>query len=180
MFGFLRLTLPAALAVTLLPTGLSAGPKTVPTRLAQARDVVLGYDLGDRFLSESDSVADPDVTPEDRKALAEVHRQIEKWNRYVVVRRPAHAQLVIAVRMGRRASGTGRLPGGGPGRTSGATSSVGVELSSPDDMLSVYEPGRGTFGTLLWRGQQRGGLSGSSPSLFEEFRSAVEGISPQP
>jgi len=47
-------------------------------------------------------------------------------------------------------------------------------------MLSVYESSGGMLGTLLWRKQRPGGLSGSSPSLFEEFRSAVEGLSKQP
>jgi len=52
MHAFLRTTLPVALTVTILPPGLSAGSKPVPTRLARARYVALGYDLGDRFLSE--------------------------------------------------------------------------------------------------------------------------------
>ena len=186
MHGFLRTTLPVALTVTILPPGLSAGSKPVPTRLAQAQYVALGYDLGDRFLSESEAIADPDVLPEDRKALAEIRDQIKKWNRYVITTRPAEAELFIAVRTGRRASGTFRVPVGGPGRASGTTRrSLGVELSSPDDMLSVYESGSGMSGggmsgKLLWREQRPGGLSSSSPSLFEEFQSAVESLSKQP
>ena len=180
MHGFLRTTLPVVLTVTILPAGLSAGSKLVPTRLAQARYVVLGYDMGDRFLSDSDAIADPDVTPEDRKALAEIRDQIEKWNRYVITRRTSQAELLIVVRVGRRASGTFRAPGGGPGQASGTTSSARAEISSSDDMLSVYEPGSGTFGRLLWREQRRGGLSGSSPALFEEFRAAVEDLPKQP
>jgi hypothetical protein len=186
MQGFLRTTLPVTLTVIILPPGLSAGAKPVPTRLAQAQYVALGYDMGDRFLSESESVADPDVLPEDRKALAKIRNQVEKWNRYVITLRPAEAQLFIAVRRGRRALGTSRVPVGGPGLGSGTTTtSLRAELSSPDDMLSVYESsggmsGKGMSGTLLWRGQRPGGLSSSSPSLFEEFQSAVESLSKQP
>lgn len=180
MHGFLRTTLPVALTVIILPPGLSAGSKPVPTRLAQARYVALGYDLGDRFLSESEAVADPDVLPEDRKALAEIRDQIKKWNRYVITPRHAEAELFIAVRTGRRASGTFRVPVGGPGRASGTRRSLRVEFSSPDDMLSVYESGSGMSDKLLWREQRPGGLSSSSPSLFEEFQSAVESLSKQP
>ena len=185
MHGFLRTTLPVALTVILLAPGLSAGSKPVPARLAQARYVALGYDMGDRFLSESEAIADPDVLPEDRKALAEVRDQIEKWNRYVITIRPAQADLFIVVRRGRRASVTLGVPAGGPGPASGTTRSVRSELSSPDDTLSVYESGGGTSGSgtaakLLWREQRPGGLSSSSPSLFEEFHSAVESLPKQP
>jgi hypothetical protein len=186
MHGFFRTTLPVALTVIILPAGLSAGSKPVPTRLAQAQYVALGYDLGDRFLSESEAVADPDVMPEDRKALAEIRDQIRKWNRYVITPRPAQAELFIAVRKGRRASGTFRVPVGGSGLASGTTTrSLRSELSSPDDMLSVSESGSGMSGSrmsgkLLWREQRPGGLSSSSPSLFEEFQSAVESLSKQP
>ena len=181
MHGFLRTMLPVALTVICLPAGLSAGSKPVPTRLAQAQYVALGYDLGDRFLSDSEAIADPDVLPEDRKALAKIRDQIEKWNRYVITPRLAHAELFIAVRRGRRASGTSRVPVGGPGPASGTTTrSLQAELSSPNDMLSVYESGGGMPGTLLWREQRPGGLSSSSPSLFEDFQSAVESLSKQP
>jgi hypothetical protein len=154
----LRTTLPVALTLIILPAGLSAGPKRVPTRLAEAQYVALGYDLGDRFLSESEAVADPDVMPEDRKALAEIRDKIKKWNRYVITPRPAQAELFIAVRKGRRASGAFRVPVGEPGLPSSTTKRSLVELSSPDDMLSVYETGSGMSGSrmsgkLLWREQ---------------------------
>ena len=181
MHGSTRATLPVVLTAIVLPSGLSAGPKQVPARLAQARYVALGYDLGDRFLSESEAIADPDVLPEDRRALAEIRDQIEKWNRYVITPRPGQAELLIAIRRGRRVTGGFGVPIGGPGRATGTTRrSLRIELSSPDDMLSVYEPGGGVFGKLLWREQRPGGLSSSSASLFEDLRSAVDGLSKQP
>jgi hypothetical protein len=178
MHAFLRTTLPVALTLTILPAGLSAGSKRVPTRLAQAQHVALGYDLGDRFLPESEAIADPDILPEDRKALTEIRDQIEKWNRYVITPRRADAELFIAVRAGRRASGTFSVPVAGPGRVSDPRRSPVESSRPPDDMLSVYESGGGVSDKLLWREQRPGGLSSSS--LFEEFQSAVESLSKQP
>ena len=185
MSAFLRTTLPAGLILLAVAAGLSAASKPVPARLAQARYVALGYDLGDRFLSATDAIGDPDVLPEEREALAAIQEQLTKWNRYVITRRPADADLFIAIRKGRRASSTLSGPTAGPGRTSGTTRSAGLELSSADDMLSVYEAGGGMSGSglsarLLWREQRRGGYSSASPSLFEEFRSAVESLGKQP
>ena len=184
MSVFLRTTLPVGLTIMTLAAGLAAA-ELVPARLAQAQYVVLGYDLGDRFMSASDAIGDPQILPEDRKALSDLSDQLEKWKRYVITRRAADAELFIAVRTGRRASSTVRGPAAGPGRTSGTTRSVGLELSSADDMLSVYEAGggmsgRGISARLLWRAQRPRGLSGSSPSLFEEFQSAVESLGKQP
>mgnify|MGYP006146627141 CR=1 FL=1 len=47
-----------------------------------------------------------ELTPEEREALAAIHEQLTKWNRYVITRRPADADLFIAIRKGRRASST--------------------------------------------------------------------------
>jgi hypothetical protein len=165
--------------MALCPAVLSAGSKHVPARLGQARYVALAYDLGDRFLLDSESIADPDITPQDREALAEVRDQIEKWNRYVIASRANQAELVVAIRRGRRGAAVFGAPIGGSGRVPGTTRAR-AELSSPDDMLSVYEASVGMTATLLWRQQRPGGLSGSPPSLLTSFRSAVESSSKQP
>src|SRR5262245_38796207 len=161
----LRTTLPVAFAAMALPAGLSASSKPLPARLAQAQYVALGYDLGDRFLSETEAITDPDVLPEDRKVLAEIRDRIEKWNRYVITLRPAQAELLIAVRRGRRASSTFSLPVGRTSQASTTKRSLGGDVSSPNDMLSVYESGSGLSGTLLWREQRPRGASGSFSSL---------------
>jgi hypothetical protein len=183
MRRFLRTTLPVGLTLLTAAADLSAAAKPVPARLAQAQYVVLGYDLGDRFLSATEAIADADVVPEDRQALAGIQEQITKWNRYVIVRRPADAELFIAIRRGRRASSAAGGHTAPAARTSGR--SLGLELSSADDMLSVYEAGGGTSAggmspRLLWRAQRPGGLSSGSPTLFEELRSAVESVAQQP
>jgi len=58
-----------------------------PAQLALARYVALGYDRGDRFVSETDVRAE--VFPEERAALQAIRAGIEQWGKYVVVVRPA-------------------------------------------------------------------------------------------
>jgi hypothetical protein len=169
----------------LLAPSLFAGSNKVPARLAQARYVALAYDLGDSMLSEAEALAKPArVLPEDRDALNSVRNLIEKWGRYVITIRPAQAELLIAVRSGRRASAEVGVRIGGRRQGTGATGSgattgslYGVEASSGDDMLSVYE---GSGGPLLWREQRPGGLSRSSPTLFEDFKADVERVAKHP
>ena len=55
-----------ALLFFYLAAPVAAGKKIVPARIAQARYVALGYDLGDRFMSETAAIANPDVLPEER------------------------------------------------------------------------------------------------------------------
>jgi hypothetical protein len=174
------------LSVVVAPAGF-VGPSRVPARLAQARYVALAYDLGDGLLSESEAVFKPTlVTPEDREALNAVRSQLEKWGRYAITLRPAQAELLVAVRTGRRGSAsTGfRIGGGRDGVASTGSvatgGSYGGSLSSADDMLSVYEVSGGSHSLVLWRGQRSRGLSGASPALFEEFKADVERAAKQP
>ena len=161
----------ATLVLMLAPALLAA--ERVPALVLQARYVVLGYDLGDRFLTESEAIGQPDrVTPEDRKALSEVRALIEKWDRYIIMRRPGGtAELLITVRTGRRVSSGVRI---GRPDDRGSMSGAGVELSSGGDMLSVYEGSRGFGGVPLWRAQRVDGFNGPSPTLAEEFKTDVE------
>ena len=100
--------IPVVLLFLPAPT-LFGGPNKVPARLTQARYVALAYDLGDVLLSEAEAVSKPGrVLPEDREALNSVRDLIEKWGRYVITIRPAQAELLIAVRTGRRASAEAR------------------------------------------------------------------------
>ena len=60
----------AALGLLLLVTPTVLAGQRVDGRLLQAQSVALGYDLGDRFLSERDAISQTDrVTPEDRLTL---------------------------------------------------------------------------------------------------------------
>jgi hypothetical protein len=156
--------------------GVDAGQK-LPARIAHATYVALGYDPGERFLSEREAISDPGaVTPEEREALEDIREAIEKWGRYTIVPDPGQAELWIAVRSGRRAAlavgssrgGTETSRGGRPTATGRA---FGGEVSSPDDTLTVYEAGGMN---PLWRAVRGEGLSGSPPALFEEFKTEVE------
>jgi hypothetical protein len=175
-----RARLFTSLSLSLLAPGLLAAPNHVPARVLQARYIALGYDLGDSFLSEREALLQPGrVMPDDQRALRAVRDLIEKWNRYVITSRPEQADLYLAVRAGRRASfGVGVLTGGRR-EASGATGvSSGAEVSSPDDMLSVYEVGGSRI--PLWRGQRPDGFSGTSPKLFEDFKADVERAAQRP
>jgi hypothetical protein len=157
--------------VALLFAPAEAGP---PAQLALARYVALGYERGDRFVSETDVRAD--FLPEERAALQTIRAEIEQWGRYVVVVRPGEADLLIAVRKGRLVSLGGGIRTGGPssgvapGGPIGIGGSGGVQVSSPDDMIEVFDA-RG--GSLIWRGMKANGLAGAGPPLFDSFRAEV-------
>ena len=88
----------AALPVlVLIAPSLAAGPKRVPAQLARARYVSLGYDTGDRFVSENDVVGRGDeVLPAEYAALGTVRDLIERSDRYVITTRPEQAEVLIA------------------------------------------------------------------------------------
>ena len=88
---------------------------------------------------------------------------------------PGDAELLIAVRKGRLASFGGGISVGGPsaGRTAGGPIGTGpmagAQVSSPDDMIEVFDAG----GSLIWRGMKPNGLSGAGPPLWESFQAEV-------
>jgi hypothetical protein len=179
----MRGSIRAAFLVPLVLTpGLFAAGK-VPLEIARARYVALGYDTGDRFLSEREALSQLDkILPEDQKALSGLRDQLESWDKYVITDRPEQAELLFAVRAGRRAviSGGTPLRGGavsGPaggisgGGAAGVSSYGGAQISSQGDMLTIYEARDGRPGTQLWRERHAAGF----PSrLFEQFKADVE------
>lgn len=169
----------AALLAASLPalSSEAAGKKLVPARIAQARYVALGYFTGAGFVSEQQALGDPDVFPEDRRALQSIRDELEGWDHYVLTVQPRDAEILIAVRSARRLGitagsrvGTGR---GGPGPT-GFGPIAGAEVSTPDDLFLIFESRGGAAGTELWRVQGKGALSGTPPRAFEDFRTEVE------
>jgi hypothetical protein len=159
-----RVVLPPSVAVLAWLVGAPASAGDVPARLLNAEYVVMGYDLGTGILSASQATFESgSVRPEDREALEAVRRQIEAWDRFVIVDRIENADLVVAVRVGRR--GTIRVGGQG----------IGAALSSPDDMLSVFEAEGGSI--PLWRQHALEGLSGELP-LLRAFRDELEAAAP--
>jgi hypothetical protein len=169
-----RMFLAALPAVLLVAPSLGAGSKRIPAQLAHARYVALGYDTGvDRFVSEAELAGHGDeVSPGDYNALSTVRELIERTERYIITTRPDEAQLLIAVRTGRRAVANAGAGGFGTGGESRART-FGGELSSSDDMLSVYESSGGRQGALLWREKQASGRPGFPQRLFEQFAADV-------
>ena len=161
----------ALLASLAAPSPVEAGP---PALLAEARYVALGYDHGDGFVSEANVRAE--VLSEERDALQRIRSGLEQWGRYVIVLRPEQADLLIAIRKGRLVSfgggvnvggpSSGRAGGGGP---IGTGPTAGAQVSSPDDMIEVFERG----GSLVWRGMKPKGLSGAGPPLWDSFQAEV-------
>jgi hypothetical protein len=145
--------------------------------LAVATYVAIGFDGGGGFTADVDAGKALGVSQEDRAALVSIRAQFEKWHRYVLTDFPDRADLLVAVRTGRRGHVGGQtVVGGRPPGTGLKAADAGVS-STDDDMLSVYTNtpagGRRTR-ALVWRRVLSEGLAGSSAPLFEQFRAAVE------
>lgn len=163
----------AAISILALCLFVGAAQRASP-RVATARIVALGYDLGDRFVAERDGRSSQDLSIDDHKALASLRRQLEKWNRYNLTDAPETAELLVVIRTGRLASAQLR-PMMVPHMQSPGLI-VGAEHPSPNDTLAVYESAGGKLGSLLWQEEQRNGLSDPSAPLFQHFRAAVESL----
>jgi hypothetical protein len=173
-----------------LPPAADAAPKTkVPALLERARYVALGYDVGDGFVSADQiSTVAAATLPEERRAVEAIRSDLEKWGHYVVTTRPEQAEILIAVRIGRRASlevgarrgGAGSNRDGGGGSRTGSSRTIGVQLSSNEDRVDVYEAVGGRPGIRLWSSAEDGGLTGSPPRLYKSFREEIEAAVKKP
>lgn len=90
-----------------------------------------------------------DVLPEDRQAISDVQDAVMKWGKYTLVYRPEEADLLLV-----------------------------VQKRGSEDVLAVYEAGRGANSTPLWRGMQEGGLDSPEMSLMTRFQKSVEAATP--
>jgi len=174
-----------------LPATAATAPKTrVLALLERARYVALGYDVGgDSFVSADQiAVVAADAVPEERDALEAIRKDLEKWGRFSVTTHPEQAEILIAVRIGRRAAvevGTGTSnPGGGRSGPAGgrvvSSRSIGGQLSSNEDRIVVYEAVAGRPGMRLWSAAEAGGLAGSPPRLYKSFREEIEAAAKKP
>ena len=147
--------------------------------LAAATYVAFGFGGGGGFVSDVDAGKTADVSQEDRTALTDIRAQFEKWHRYTLTNFPENAELLVAVRVGRRGTAGGRTAvGGRPPGTGLQRTDAGVQ-SPDDDMLTVYSTTAGgrRSRSMVWQKAIPNGLSGSPAPLFEEFRMAVEAAS---
>lgn len=180
-----RKTFGVLLVLTLLAALQSyAKAPTVPALILQARYVAIGYETAEGFIAETDfrSFTSAKVQPDDRQAIANIYDALSKWKRYTVTINPADADMLIAVRTGRRASGMGGVRVGTGGidpttgrRTSGGIGPVfGAEVGPADDYLAVYQADGGREAARLWVATQHDGLAGKNPPLFKSFKDEVE------
>lgn len=173
----------AVLLLFLIGLHSYAKAPAISALVLNARYVALGYETAEGFIGETEfqSFAPGKVEPDDRQALANIHEALRKWNRYVVTVMPQKAELLIAIRTGRRASGTGgvRIGTGGIDPTGRRTSPgigpvFGAEAGPADDYLAVYQANEGREAARLWVRTQNNGLTGKNPPLFQSFKEAVD------
>jgi len=178
------------LTVVALPLAADAAPKTaVPALLERARYVALGYDLGDGFLS-ADQIArvSTGTLTDERRAIEAIRNDLEKWGRYIVTDRPEQAEILIAVRAGRRAALEVGTRTGNPGASRGETGdsrsvsnrTIRGQLSSNEDRVEVFEAVRGRPGMRLWSAATADGLAGSPPRLYKALREEIEASAKKP
>jgi len=186
----MRLPVSALLLVSMtLPAAAGAANKKMPALLERARYVALGYDLGDGFVSADEiaRVSGGTLTDEYR-AIEAIRADLEKWKRFIVTDRPDQADILIVLRISRRAAldlvnRTGsQASSRGEGGSSRAVSNrtIGGEISSGGDRLDVYEAVHGRPGSSLWSGAESGGFAGSPPQLYKSFREEVEAAAKKP
>jgi hypothetical protein len=177
------------LALVLSPAADAASKSKMPALLERARYVALGYDLGDGFVS-ADRIAlvSAGTLEDERRAIEAIRIDLEKWGRYIVTDRPEQADILIAVRVGRRAAlevggGAGSRAvsrGEAGGNRVGSSRTIGAQISSNDDRVEVYQAVSGRPGIRLWSGAAIGGLAGTPPRLYKSLREEIEAAAKQP
>ena len=123
---------------------------------------------------------DPNLSAEDRQAIADVSKAIQKWGKYKLSMRRSDADLVIAVRVGRVVStyqgahvGIHGSPSGG--RPTTETGPIAGDQKGPkQDLLWVFavHPG-GTLAGPYWRNGQDHGLAMPELDLFQQFKKDI-------
>jgi hypothetical protein len=118
----------------------------------------------------------PRTSSTDIRVRSEVEEAFRKWGRYVVTIDPQAADLIVAVRAGRRAEvDVGGIGGiGTRGTTGGGV--LGGEVGPSRDLMEVYltDHLNGGEGTLLWQKAEEGGLDSPGFPLIQRFRKEVE------
>ncbi|MEO8725574.1 MAG: hypothetical protein ABI383_05580 [Acidobacteriaceae bacterium] len=181
-------------AVTSVAVGKDRAP--VPAIITNARFVAILPLTAD---SRADWFNSINVNPDDRAAADAIFAALQKWHRYQYTLNPRDADIVIAVRAGRRAEVNGgvALPDAnihiGDPRTEGSSRgngpdsedpnsrirpAIGVDTGPAEDTMAVFA-GHDTDHPALWIREQRDGLQGKLP-LFESFKKDVEKSDPTP
>lgn len=112
----------------------------------------------------------PTVSPQDRRAVADLSEYLQEWGRYKVAMRAEDADIILVVSGGRADLTAGVSSGGG-----GAT---GTRARTPEDTLLVHDAKLGMDSAALWRRSQIDGFVGGAP-LFDVFKRDVEAAAKQ-
>jgi hypothetical protein len=118
----------------------------------------------------------PSTSSIDIQTRSEVEQAFRKWGRYIVTIDPKAADLIVAVRAGRRAE----ADVGGIGHVgtlgTGVGGVVGGEVGPARDLMEIYlaDHMNGGEGTLLWQRAEDGGLEAPDFPLIQKFRKEVE------
>ena len=153
------------LALLLVAAMLMAKEQPISAVVNNATYVLVTTPSGDVF--------NPNVTPEDRKAVQDVQSAIEKWGRYKLVYKPGEADLILVVRTGRTLEVHGGAQVGSTTGPHGSGQSLGAENGDPQDTLEVYLSSQAS-GSPLWRGRAVHGLNPPDMKLVKDFRAKVE------
>lgn len=124
--------------------------------------------------------ADPNVSAEDRQAVTNVSKAIEKWGQYKLTAQRGEAELIIAVRVGRVAStyrgghvGIHSSPTGGRPTTDAGPISGG-ETGPKQDLLCIFALNPdGTLAGPYWERGQDHGLDMPDLLLFQQFKKDI-------
>jgi hypothetical protein len=127
---------------------------------------------------------DPQVSAEDREAVANVQNAILGWGQYQLAARRSEANLIVFIRKGRVASGnagvrvhvgTSNPAPGAPTQTGSAAAPLGgAEVGPAQDIFWVYslDPD-GKLSGPVWQKTLKDGLVAPHLILFEKFKEDV-------
>jgi hypothetical protein len=135
----MSLILLVAISAWAAPNPSTAKAPAFPGILANARYVyVASYD-GDQF--------NPNLLPEDRRAIGAVQNAIQAWGKLIIAYRPSEADIVILV------------------------------TSRPsEDLMAVYDAHEWPDGNYLWRVMGRDGLQSGETPLVTQFEKGFESV----
>jgi hypothetical protein len=142
------------------------------------------------------NIFNPQLLPEDRKAIVDVQNAFHDWNRYLITVKRREAEILVVVRKGRIITvhgsvggnvGTdpresrGPLDGTGsnqPKEQGGDKAGVGPEVAGSDDLFFVYLiKGDGSLIGPIWIHHQKDGLDTPDIPLFKEFKESIDAAS---
>jgi len=154
---------------------LLAKDKPLPKIFLHARYVLVTSYSGD-------DPANPQMMPDDRKAIADVQNAIQKWGRYALAYERKDADLILLVRKGRYAEALAgvRIHAGSESPNPSAGPAMTGDAGDPQDMVAVYDAAQGIDSSPLWRGRATDGLKPPEMSLVNQLRVKVEASEKKP